>query len=187
MPAAATIAYAIEATLCLGGLAVFWRTVAGPNARWGPGRIALERWQVSPASFLIFLWAVFAGFFVPGIGALQLLTSWKVDRDVVQIVAGAASQVGMFLAFFGSRKLVPELRVPLVRPPETRPHFAKAGAAVFLIAMPVIMSASLVWQALLKLAGIAPIEQDIVGIVAGADSPAFLILTLSFAIFGSVP
>ena len=170
----ALIANGIELGLVFVGLIAIWRLVLGKAARTRRAETPplLTPWVAPLSDFLLFLWVAICGGILGQLLATLLFKPLALSEDGKLIFVNAALEFGMLggIAFFrlGLR------RGETVR--ELAPAQAlRTGFATFLIAMPVVIATSFIWQSLLSLCGLPVEPQDLIGRLANAESRALLI------------
>lgn len=174
MPPRAYLANTVELGLVFAGLLTIWRLVLSPAARARNSSTPspLPTWDIRLSDFFLFLWVIICGGVLGQMLSVMLFKPLALSEDGKLIFANGALELGMLagIAFF---------RFGLRRG-ETIRAFAPvealaSGFATFLMAMPVVVVTSLIWQTLLRACGL-PIEpQDMIGRLVNAESPALLI------------
>lgn len=179
----AHFAVAFEVLLVLAGLAVIWRTALSPEARRRPVAVRLPKWEISPINFLFFIWAIYAGgFLVQFLVYLFLKTFTSVSDDTRLILASAATDCGMLLAWVLAK---PRLDAPAgntAAPFRPRGVPWKTGALTFIAAWPVILLVMLVWQNGLNALGIPLEKQEAIDLFAKAKDLRWLLFLGAFAV-----
>lgn len=150
---------------------------------------ALAHWDISGREVTILLCLmVFDGFFFQIVSQLALAQLWPdaaikpgVPLTGAQMLAsGASFQLGTIFGWFlfgrMRRGWQPEIGNPPrpVSVPAYRLPWSKvlvAGATAVLVALPLVLAASLVWSALIKALALPQEPQDLVGIFARTESP----------------
>lgn len=175
---------AIEVTLYLGGIAAFflWQFGRGAEHR---REVRLVPWEVKLTDFLLALLLVLISGLALQLAAvsLQRLLPQRLDPDAWLIVQGAAFQFGLLLGAGLSRHLLrPRSTLPggdpvppAASPVSPCPVATPVGAiALFLVALPLVLLVSLVWQQLLKAAGMNLDQQEMIDLLRNSDSPLVL-------------
>ena len=179
----ANFAAAFEVLLVLAGLAVIWRNALSPEARSRPVVVWLPKWEISPINFLFLIWAIYAGgFLVQFLVYLFLKTFTSVTDDTRLILASAATDCGMLLAWVLAK---PRLDAP---PGNTAAPFRppavpwKTGTLTFVAAWPVVLLVMAVWQNGLNLLGFPLEKQEAIDLFAKAKDPRWLAFLGAFAV-----
>lgn len=185
MPSASDTHFAdlLEIALVLVGAALLWRHAFSPAARAHPAPTRLAAWDIPLAELVLFLWLVFVG----GIAlplivqlctrGLQLDDSAKVLVAQIGFQPGMLLGVGVYHRFFAKRQVN---TAPL--PPFGPGATLAAGAATFLMVLPVIFVVSLLWLEVMKLIGLPPESQNNVLLFKNTKSPVILALMILFAV-----
>jgi membrane protease YdiL (CAAX protease family) len=177
------VATAFEIGLLLAGAFLLWRVALRPAARRQAAPVALARWEVTSAEFLLFLWTMIAGAFV-GACVAQVATKFgSFSTDAKNAFATGASQLGAvagmaLFEFFLDRHRTPPL-------PNRSRHYIAAGAATFVVAMPIVAVVMFAWQGLLRLCHLHVEPQDLIRVFTEADSPALLLGMIGLACIGA--
>jgi len=178
-PAVLRLLEIAQAALLLGGLAALWRYGLSPAARRTPA--ALAAWDVSLTDFFLFIWIVLcSGLIAPFIAGLWIKRQGY-NADLRLILSTVAFQGGLLLGVaifrlgFGRRN-------PAAAPLPRTANPLVAGAVTLLVALPVVMLVSLVWQTILKLCHIEAPQQEAIDILRNAHSALPVALLLLSAI-----
>lgn len=176
------IANAFEFSLLLGGLVLFWRVRLSPATRRQPVVAALPRWDAPLSDFILFVWLVCTGGFVASLGIGLALKRYSLERDCLVAVGTAGFQAGILGGIAIFKLFFDHFKTP---PSAPKRNFVAAGVATFLLAMPLVTIVSLVWQALLDLAGIPAEKQDLIRMFVEAKSPVWLAAMMILACIGA--
>jgi membrane protease YdiL (CAAX protease family) len=177
----ATVATSVELALILVGLVLLWRLVLSPTARAALAPPLLPKWEIEVTLFLQFLLFVVGGSFATGLLAQLWLKFFPLVGDTATVAKNVAAQAGLLLG-------VAAFRYGLERPaPSPAPRLgaggtALTGAAIFVISLPLVTVAGLVWQFLLKLCGLPVEKQDLITMFSNAGSPAILATMIALAV-----
>ena len=175
----ANLVGSLELALAAAGLLLLWRFVLSPEARRNRLAPRLPEWPVPAAEFLLFLVLVLLGSFAFAATASFVGKKLHLRGDAVTVFNGAAAQLGLFLG-----AVVFRLRIdrwsPRVAMPERR--ILLAGAATFLISLPIVMLAAKSSEYLLEWCGLPADRQDLVGMFAHADSAGLLSIMITLAV-----
>ncbi len=177
--ALADLVRGLELAFALAGAILLWRLVLSPSARAARVPARLKPWVAPAPDFAIFLLFVLAGFFIgPTVGSL-IARALELRGDTLSAFLGAGAQFGMLAgaALYWTR---PEHAASA--PALFHRDDLAAGAATFLIAMPVLIAVQNSCEALLKLLGLPTEKQELIGMFANADSAWLLASMLSLAI-----
>jgi membrane protease YdiL (CAAX protease family) len=170
---------AAQFALIIGGLLLLWRLGFSAAARRTPA--ALPAWTVSLSDFFLLIWLVICG----GLAAPFLAGRWirhqGFDADFQLILSTAAFQLGL-LAGVVVYQVTFGRRTPVAPPAPGRLNPLLAGAATFLISLPVVLVVSLLWQGLLQLCHITAPPQDAIDILRRAHSATPMLLLLLSAL-----
>ena len=151
------IANSIEVLLFLAGCVLLWRFVLSPAARSRPQAMHPVAWQVPFIDFLLFGFVTLSGMFLALLLA-PAITPESMNPDLKTVILGGLSQFGMLggvviAHFAGGRSGLPETR---------RHNFFLSGFVTFLIVLPLVAGASLIWRHLLQRAGLPEFPQELV-------------------------
>lgn len=174
-PLSAVIAILLDYVLILIGVILLWRLVIRPRERPAP---ALAAWDVRAPDFLMYVLVIIIAGLSASFAAGLLLTLTHLSPDNKTIIASAAFQLGLLT---GPALLPLGFGHPPLRPPLDRATWI-SGLGTFLIAMPVVTLASLLWPELLKLCHLPADQQDILRMFLAADSNAILALLVVLAV-----
>lgn len=168
----------LELTLAAGGLVLLWRLVLGPAARARSTGPRLAAWDVTVPEFLVFILFVIGGSLFFGAAASLALRQMNLRGDAVTVVSGAATQFGMLagVLFYRSRS------APAAGRPPQSGNVVLAGAATFLMCLPVMLVTAAVWEKVLLAFGLPVERQDLIGMFANADSPWLLAVMITLAV-----
>jgi membrane protease YdiL (CAAX protease family) len=180
-----TAAECIELALAGAGCVLLWQKVLRPSAR-ATRATALATWNTSPADFLIFLLHVVAGGFLAGVLATTLAKPLQLSGDFRTIFNGGLGQLGMLagVALYHLQARLAARNEPVAAPRATAPAGQSvfiSGAATFLIALPLVILASKLWELLLSLLGLPAEKQNLVEMFLRTDSGWFLVLLVALA------
>jgi membrane protease YdiL (CAAX protease family) len=169
-----------ELGLLLTGLVLLWRLVVSPAAR---ARVpqsppAITPWRISISNFFLYTFVIVGCGLLASLAAGMLTTPFKLSADARTIIGSAAFQFGLLLG----PALVPlDLGHPTLRPPLTGPVL-RSGLVTFLIALPIITAANILWLAFLKVTGLPVEQQDLLRMFSQAESTGLLVLMIVLAI-----
>ncbi len=182
-----------EALVWLAGLYLLWRVVLGPR---GLRSSALAPWPVSLEGFVIAILLVTASaWFLPQVtahlsnavlGPAASETAWwmVVQGGSFQLgLLGGALLVGLYFRY--EQRRAPDLAdvLPtdstLIAQPSRHPLLA--GAATFLISIPLITGLAFIWKALLERFGFPTDEQEMIDLFRDADNPTVLVCMVVLA------
>ena len=148
---------AVEMTLALAGLALFWRF--SRQLTKGSITSGLARWEVEPLDFGLMVWGVFAtglvGLLVLSYGAQAL----EINPDTRLVISSTGLPLGVILAYAGLRRNSRLGEAALALP---HAHFIRSGFVTFLLVLPLVSGVAFGWQAVLELAGLPTELQDVV-------------------------
>jgi membrane protease YdiL (CAAX protease family) len=165
------VSFAIEVAqyaLLIGGLMLLWRLGVSPAARRAPA--VLPAWEIPVTDFFLFLWIVICGGLIVPYAAGLWFKHHALTTDLQLIFGTAAFQLGLLAGVMVFKLSFGRRAVPSPLPPSpARPLLA--GAAVFLIAMPVILAVGLVWDALLQLCHIPAPKQEAIDLLLRSRDP----------------
>jgi len=187
----------VEAILYLGGIVTFFVWQFGRNAEQRR-ELRLAPWNVPLSDFLLgALIVVVAGLSLQlALASLQRVLPDRLDADAWMIVQGAGFQFGLLLGAIVAIRLLrprstlpggdpaPELTAVPVPPPAI--GTLAGGFTLFLVALPLVLSVSLVWQWLLQTAGMELDQQEMIDLLRNNDSP-FVIGGLAVLAVGVAP
>jgi len=169
-----------EYALVFAGLGVFAWLAFHPAGRAVRNRpAALPRWELRLIDFLGLAWLVLA----LGLGG-QLLLRFTVggllhrqpDADTLELVTyGCMFHVGAIVTWFAAHAWVRRRDARAGMPAAAPPPGARGvrdGALTLLAAIPLVTAADLVWEPLLKLAGLPLERQELVDMFLAVKSPA---------------
>ncbi len=156
---------AIELALSLAGLALLCRFVV--ERAGGRGGSQLARWEIAPVDFALLVWGVFVAGYLAMLVAGGGAALFRLGSDLRMIVGGAALPLGLIAgcAAFHRNRWPRDTRLEL-----PRAGFMNAGAAVFLIAFPLVGSVAFAWQYLLERAGLTAELQEVVEVYLRLDT-----------------
>lgn len=180
-----------EGTVLLLGLAcLVWLTFRPSGRAWLSRPAALPAWNIRLLDLLLLAGLVF----VLGLAwqiALQVTVGGALrglpDAEIVQYVLfGSIFHVGALFTWWLARAYKRRLqRVSHTATIATRVLDARAirwAALTFLAAMPLLAAAALVWEPLLRIAGLPTARQEIVDLLIRARSPLALGLIVGMAL-----
>jgi uncharacterized protein len=175
----AQLLVSLEIVLAIAGAVLLWRLVLSPAARARPSPPALPRWEVSVAEFLVFLLFVIGGSFVAAVVAGVVGKQLPLRGDEVTVFHGAVAQLGMLAGvwLYWSR---PERDPPRFLP--IRRNIFLAGAATFLLSLPILILIAALWAGLLQAVGLPTDRQSLIGMFANAESPWMLGIMFTLAV-----
>ncbi|MBL9211694.1 MAG: CPBP family intramembrane metalloprotease [Opitutaceae bacterium] len=168
----------LEVALAATGLVLLWRLVLGPAARARATGPRLAAWEVSVPEFLVFILFIIGGSLFFGAAASLALRQLHLRGDAVTVVSGAATQFGMLagVLFYRSRT------APVAGSTPARGNVVIAGAATFLMCLPVMLVTAAVWEKVLLAFGLPVERQDLIAMFANADSPWLLAVMVTLAV-----
>jgi len=161
-PAVSSALEAAPYALVIGGLLLLWRLGLSPAARRTPA--VLPAWSISAADFFLFLWTAICGGIVGPYAAGLWFRHHALTNDLRVVLGTAAFQLGLlagvlvFKLSFGRRTIPPPLSPIAVNP-------LLAGAATYLVALPVVLVSSLIWEGLLKVCHIPAPKQEAIDLL----------------------
>jgi len=165
-----TIAIGLESTFVFVGLALLWPLAFSPRARRVPAALAV--WDAPLIDFLLFLWFAVCGGLVVHFAANAAFKLFALDSSERLILGNAAFDLGelagMVFFFRGYSRHAPA--------PEPAPsaNVFLAGAATFLMSLPIVFFVGYVSRLILDACGLPAEEQDLIGMFAHAKSHVFL-------------
>jgi len=176
---AATIAGSIELVLAGTGLVLLWRLVLSPAARARRAPSPLADWTAPISEFLFFIVFILAGSFVLAAASSLALRQLAWRGDAATVFTGAAAQLGMLggVALYRLRADRTSLRAIL---PDRR--IMLAGAATFLMSLPLLMLTAKGSEFILEQLGLPTDKQDLVHMFAQADSKGLLAIMITLAV-----
>lgn len=168
-----------EIALAIVGAVLLWRLELSPTARQRRSLPALRSWEAPVTEFLFFLLLVIGGAFFAIVAAGAVGKLLPLRGDEVTVFNGAAAQLGMLagIGVFWSRG--ERRRDP---PAPAGVNIFVAGAATFMIALPVLIATAKAWETFLRIAGLPTERQDLIGMFANAESPWLLGIMIALAI-----
>jgi membrane protease YdiL (CAAX protease family) len=175
---AANLVATLELTLAAIGAVLLWRLVIGPAARSKPSAPRLAAWQASVPEFLVFILFVLAGSVFFGAAAGLLLRHLQFRGDAATVVSGAATQLGMLAGVLLHRARAGSA----ASSGAGSGNIFVAGAATFLMCLPVMLVTAAVWERALQLAGLPVERQDLIAMFANAESPWLLVVMITLAV-----
>ncbi len=161
-PAVSSAVEAAQYVLLIGGLFLLWRLGLSPAARRAPA--GLPAWDVSATDFFLFLWMAICGGILAPYAAGLWFRHHALTNDLRVVLGTAAFQLGLlagvlvFKLSFGRHAIPPS-------PPTAAFNPLLAGAATYLVALPVVLVTSLIWEALLKVCHIPAPKQDAIDLL----------------------
>ena len=181
MSPAVTFAFTVlQFALIAGGLLLLWRLGLRAEARRTPA--VLPAWEMSLSDFFLLLWLVLCGGLIAPYAASRWIRHQGYDTDYQLILTTAAFQLGMLAGVLLYKVTFGRRPRPAASPPLSPVNPLLAGAATFLVAMPVVLAVSLLWQGLLQLCHIAAPQQDAIDILRHAHSALPILILLVSAI-----
>ena len=166
----------IEYGLSLIGLVVMGRYVFSREARLNATSSPLPAWESDPLEFLYFLFLVFVGAFVGGLGGWAATKALALKGDPAALTGGAGAQLGM-LAAVGLFALYSRPYRTQSKPKASR--ILLSGVATFLIVLPILLATNRAWTLLLERLQVPAEPQDLIRMFAEAESARFVVaLTL---------
>jgi membrane protease YdiL (CAAX protease family) len=173
----------LEILFILLGLMLLWRLAWGPLARANRKPPALPPWPAPISEFLVFLCLIMFGAVVAAFVAGGFVERLGLAGNEVTVFSGAAFQLGMLLGIalyhFGFKRTPSPPRPP-------GPGIFAAGAATFLVSLPLLGFTAMAWEAFLKICGLPAERQDLIEMFENVDSP-FLLVTMVVLAIGTAP
>lgn len=173
------LANSLVLLLALAGAVLLWRLELSPAARSRPATAALAEWDAPGIDVVVFLFAVVTGSFLLSLVGGAVTRALGIAGDLRTVVHGAAAQLGM-LAGVAAFRL--HLRQGAPPPPPPRTDVVRTGIVTFLVALPLLLVTAKLWELGLFACGLPVARQDLVGMFAGADSPAVLAVMIVLAV-----
>ncbi len=175
---AAIIANSLELALVFVGVALLWPLVFSPAARARRATTApsLAPWAAPLSDFLMFLWLLICG----GVLA-QFVVSFflrGLSDDGKLVFGNAALELGMLAGIALHQLGLARDRASFVFAPLAA---VRSGIVTFVLAVPIVIGTGLVWQFLLKGAGLPVEPQDMLGRLANAESRGLLAAMIALA------
>ncbi|HWA84617.1 MAG TPA: type II CAAX endopeptidase family protein [Opitutus sp.] len=165
---------ALELALLLGGLVLLWRLTLSRRARSAPAPANLPAWDIPAPDFFLVLFVFIAGVLALSYLAGLVVRPFHLSNNAQLIVINAGFQLGLFI---GPALLPLQLGHHPLAPPLNRATL-RAGAATFLVAMPIVTLVSTVWLLLLRLCSLPVEPQDALQLFLNTKQTAgFLVLT----------
>lgn len=183
MPLRNTI-IACELSLMLIGAVLLWRLALRRVARQNVVSGVLPKWEATPTDFFLFLWFVVAGGALGSLCAGLVLKGWLVVGDEAALVATSGGQLGI-LAGIGLFRVFFDRQTPPAPVAAPRVNVFVAGLLTFVMSLPVVTVANLVWQGLLDLSGLPAEKQDLIRMFVDAKSPLLLTVMIVLACIGA--
>jgi membrane protease YdiL (CAAX protease family) len=193
MPSALQFAVIIiEYAMALCGLAYLgWLCLSERGRALRARPVALKAWNVTVFDFLVLGWFVLSVGFV---GQLLLravagpLPNTGSDKQTFELLLyGVMFHFGAILSLPASRALsrwrgadVPQIPMPAA--PASLPREFRGSFLTFLVVMPLVGGASLVWERLLQTLGLPTERQELVDLFLHAKSPALLVFLVVLAL-----
>lgn len=168
----------LELALAGAGAVLIWRLVMSPAARAKSTGPRLAAWQASVPEFFVFILFVLGGSVFFGAAASLLLRQLEFRGDAATVVSGAATQLGMLsgVLFHRSRS------GSAATADSGGANIYVAGAATFLMCLPVMLVTAAVWERALQFAGLPVERQDLIAMFANAESPWLLVVMITLAV-----
>jgi membrane protease YdiL (CAAX protease family) len=197
LTAPALAAVAVQLIFLLLGAILLWRTTLSPAARSRRAETSspLAAWSLPIPVFLAVAAATMIGGPVGQVIVLQIAVLFGITQhaqpDLFLLLAGGGFQLGLLssgvAAWRWSRSFARAFDPPILLPVSTFPRASLAtvlrlGATTFLIALPGIVVASLIWRFALTQLGWPADTQELVNLLANADSAAVVALLVFLAI-----
>lgn len=197
LTAPALAAAAVQLIFLLLGAILLWHTTLSPAARsrWAATSSPLAAWSLPIPVFLAVAAATMIGGLLGQVIILQIAAPFGITQhaqpDLFLLLAGGGSQIGLLAsgaaAWRWSCIFVPASDPPILLPVSTNPRpslttIFRLGATTFLIALPGIVAASLIWRFALTQLGWPADAQELVDLLANADSAAVVALLVFLAI-----
>lgn len=169
----------VELSLFLAGAILLWRVALRPaaRARRRVEGVRLPAWEIAWPDFLLCALVIVISAFAASIGASLILRAFDLSSDSATILGGTAFQFGLLV---GASFAPLALGHHPLRPPLDRATLV-SGLVTFLVALPIVAIASLVWIALLRLTGLPAEQQDLLRMFAQSDSNTLLVLMIALA------
>jgi len=180
MTAGAGAALSAEIAFFLAGIVLAWTKVLSPSARARRQPHLLQPWKIAPADFILVVALACIGVVTAGAATSLLARSHPMGRDATLVVGGTAMHVGILAGLLAYRWAFAP------RPLPARPPLAPAltsGAATFLVALPLLLAVSNVWESLLEKWGLPAEKQELVDILENSGSLPVRIGLIVIAIF----
>lgn len=175
---AANLVATLELVLAGAGAVLLWRLIIGPAARARSTGPRLAAWQASVPEFFVFILFVLGGSVFFGAAASLLLRQLEFRGDAATVVSGAATQLGMLAGVLFHRA-----RSGSAAPSDSGGgNIFVAGAATFLMCLPVMLVTAAVWERALQVAGLPVERQDLIAMFANAESPWLLVVMITLAV-----
>lgn len=195
----------LEIALWCAGVVLLCRLAFVPRLRTNAKTSRLPAWNISVADFFLFLFYLMAGTVVAGLVSTRVASYFDLRGDAVTVTHGAGAQLGMMLGFFAfrARRARPTAAPAPAPANQTDPVPAEfppilpaapagesvlgsnifvAGAATFLMAMPILLICVHAWETVLTLFRLPVDRQDLIGMFANADSPWMVALMVTLAV-----
>ncbi len=177
---ATLIATTYDILLLIVGLGLLWRLVVSPAARAERKPSPLLPWEAPVSEFLTFLMFVICGSMGAVVAVGALLRRLPLAGDAVTVINGAGAQLGMLAGIAAYHFGVDRTR----RGAATQPggNIFVAGAATFLISLPILTATSVLWETALKTCGLPAEKQDLIHMFTEIDSPWQLSVMIALAV-----
>lgn len=180
---------AIEGTLYLAGLIVLltgWRrSRVSPSAavRGEIGALTLPLSDLLLAGFAVLVGALLLQ---SAVGGLARALPGALTPDAWLVAQGCGFQLGLLSGALLGHRLTPvnrrEAPAPSAPSPVTTRSAIGRGTLLFLASLPLVFVAAMVWQAVLRAAGLPTDQQEMVELVRNADSPGLILLIALLAV-----
>lgn len=183
MPELSTqLALGLELTLILAGVVLFWRHWASPTARAANRARAdvLGKWAINGGDFMLFLWLVICVGLLAQFAVAPLLRDRDWGDTATIVFTGGAFHLGMLLGAL-IFLLIFARRIAPAAPGPARSGWLGPAVATFVIALPLLLATSLVWQWGLGELGVELERQDLVGMFLKTESIPLLIAMIFLA------
>jgi membrane protease YdiL (CAAX protease family) len=160
-------AVALEIAMILCGSWLLWTLALSKKARETPYR-RLHEWRLPPMDFACFIAFAFLGATTVSSAAGYLLRSLHLDSDAAMVAGGAVMHLGILVGL-GGFFLMCGARARGPAAPVAVPIF-RSGLVTFLIAVPLVFTASSAWEYALQKLGLPDEKQDMVDILQNSHS-----------------
>jgi membrane protease YdiL (CAAX protease family) len=171
------VAECIELALAGLGCVLLWRHVLSPGARARRQPAPLPEWTATLPDFLVFVLYVVTGGLLSAVLATAIIPWLGVQGDARVVFSGALGQFGLLGGVAVHRAGHPGAWSPAPR----GPGVFVAGAATFLMSLPLLIVVSKGWELLLHLAGLPTQKQNLVDMFLRADSRLLLVVLIGLA------
>lgn len=179
MTPAALAAAGFEIAVLLCGIWMIWRHVLSRRGREG-AKPRLGGWTLPGIDFACLLAFAFLGPAIVGAVTGYILTPSRLGADGA-LVAGSAAMHAGILVGVASFYLVFGERVRAPAPATPAPSAFKSGVVTFLVAMPLVLGASVAWEFVLNRMGLPEEKQQLVDLLENTHSMTLKLSLLSVA------